>query len=114
MKSLVAPVRNLGDLNRVDLVVQMLEDEWRRHGDVDLKRLWTEQKRNLADDDDESVILLAEMIKTDLRCRYARGESPSVRQYLESYSELRTADSRVLSLIYEQFCLGEERGDAID
>jgi serine/threonine protein kinase len=27
---------------------------------------------------------------------------------------LREADSRVLSLIYEEFCLGEERGDGID
>ena len=114
MKSLLAPDRCAGGLDRVDRAVQLLEDEWRRHGDVDLKRLWTEQKRNFADDDEESVILLAEMIKTDLRCRYARGQSPSVTGYLESFSELRGSDSRVLSLIYEQFCLGEERGDAID
>ncbi len=114
MKSLLAPVRGIGGLDRVDLAVQLLEDEWRRHGEVDLKRLWTEQKRSLAVERDDSVVLLAELIKTDLRCRYARGQSPSVSGYLESFSELRGADSRVLSLIYEQFCLGEERGDAID
>jgi serine/threonine protein kinase/tetratricopeptide (TPR) repeat protein len=114
MKSLLAPARRTGGIDRVDLAVQLLEDEWRQHGEVDLKRLWTEQKRSLAVEDDDSVVLLAELIKTDLRCRYARGQSPSVTGYLESFSELRGSDSRVLSLIYEQFCLGEERGDAID
>ena len=114
MKSLLAPVRYAGGLDRVDLAVQLLEDEWRRHGEVDLRRLWTEQKRSIAVETEDSLVLLAELIKTDLRCRYARGESPSVTGYLESFSELRAADSRVLSLIYEQFCLGEERGDAID
>ena len=73
MKSLLAPVRCIGGLDRVDLAVQLLEDEWRRHGEVDLKRLWTEQKRSLAVEKDDSVVLLVELIKTDLRCRYAGG-----------------------------------------
>ena len=73
-----------------------------------------EQKRALAVDDRDSIEILTQLIKTDLRCRYARGQSPSVNEYLEKFSELGGADSRVLSLIYEEFCLGEERGDAID
>jgi serine/threonine protein kinase/transcriptional regulator with XRE-family HTH domain len=114
MKSLLAPVRGIGGIDRVDLAVQLLEDEWRRHGQVDLNRLWEEQKRLLAVENDDSVALLAELIKADLRCRYERGQSPSITEYLESFSELRGTDDRVLSLIYEQFCLGEERGDVID
>jgi serine/threonine protein kinase len=114
MKSLLAPARGTGGPDRVDLAVQRLEDEWRRHGAVDLNRLWTEQKRVQSVEDEDSVLLLSELIKTDLRCRYARGQSPSVGEYLETFSQLKGANSRVLSLIYEQFCLGEERGDRID
>ena len=29
-----------GGLDRVDLAVQLLEDEWRAHGEVALERLW--------------------------------------------------------------------------
>ena len=68
----------------------------------------------LESDADEPVVLLAELIRTDLRCRFARGQSPAVADYLGTFPELREADSRVLSLIYEEFCLGEERGDAVD
>ena len=76
MKSLLASVRADGGLDRVDQVVQLLEEEWRRRDDVQLARLWTEQKRGLAVDRDNSIVLLAELIKTDLRCRFARGQTP--------------------------------------
>ncbi len=113
MKSLLAPSRCIGETDRVDPAVELLEDAWRR-GKADLKRFWMEQKRFIAGQEDDPVTLLSELIKTDLRCRYARGESPSITEYLESFSELRGSDDRILSLIYEQFCLGEERGDKID
>ena len=35
-------------------------------------------------------------------------------EYLEQFPELRAADSRVLSLVYEEYCLNEERGTAPD
>ncbi len=114
MKSLLASVRVSGGLDRVDHAVQCLEDEWRKHGDVQLERLWTEQKRVLAVDPEDSIVLLTELVRTDLRCRYARGQSPTVAAYLERFPALGGADSRVLSLIYEEFCLAEERGGAID
>ncbi len=114
MKSLLAPARGIGGLDRVDLTVQLLEDEWRRHGEADLKRIWMDQRAHLVVEDDDPIALLSELIKTDLRCRYARGQTPSVTGYLDAFSELRGAKSRVLSVIYEQFCLGEERGDRID
>ncbi len=114
MKSLLASVRSLGGLDRVDHAVQLLEDEWRRHGDVPLERLWTEQRRLVESEAGDSVVLLAELVKTDLRCRFTRGQTPTVAGYLERFPELQGADSRVLSLIYEEFCLIEERGDAVD
>src|SRR5262249_33602411 len=114
MKSLLASVRSIGGLDRVDHAVQMLEDEWRRHGDVPLERLWTEQKRIVESEAGDSVVLLVELVKTDLRCRFARGQTPTVAGYLKRFPELQAADSRVLSLIYEEFCLAEERGDRVD
>ena len=114
MKSLLASVRFSGGLDRVDHAVQILEDEWRKHGDVQLERLWTEQKRVLAIDPEDSIVLLTELIRTDLRCRYARGQSPTVATYLERFPDLGDAETRVLSLIYEEFCLAEERGVSID
>jgi serine/threonine protein kinase len=114
MKSLLASARSIGGLDRVDHAVQLLEDEWRRHGDVPLDRLWAEQKRLMGSEPGESTVLLAELVRTDLRCRFARGQTPTVAGYLERFPELDAADSRVLSLIYEEFCLVEERGDRVD
>jgi serine/threonine protein kinase len=114
MQSLLASVRDGGGLDRVDHAVQLLEDEWRKHGDVPLERLWAEQRRSPESDADEPVILLAELIRTDLRCRFARDQTPTVADYLGRFPELNSAGSRVLSLIYEEFCLKEERGDPVD
>jgi serine/threonine protein kinase len=114
MKSLLASVRAVGGLDRVDHAVQLLEDEWRKHGDVPLGRLWTDQKRLLESQSDEPIILLAELIRTDLRCRFARGQAPAVADYLGRFPELNAADTRVLSLIYEEFCLAEERGGPVN
>ncbi len=114
MKSLLASVRSVGGLDRVDHAVQWLEDEWRKHGEVSLERVWSEQKGLFESAAEESVVVLAELIRTDLRCRYARGQSPAVADYLERFPELEQSNSRVLSLIYEEFCLAEERGEPLD
>ncbi len=114
MKSLLASIRDGEGIDRVDHAVQLLEDEWRRHGDVRLERLWKEQKPLFASEACESIVLLSELIKTDLRCRFARGQTPAVADYLARFPELDRADTRVLSLIYEEFCLVEERGDPVD
>jgi serine/threonine protein kinase len=114
MISLLASVRAGGGLDRVDHAVQSLEDEWRQHGDVPLDRFWTEQKRQLESDSGESTVMLTELVRTDLRCRFARGQTPRVADYLERFPQLESANSRVLSLIYEEFCLAEERGNGVD
>ena len=45
MKSRFASVRAAGGLDRVDRAVQLLEDEWQRHGDVQLERFWKQEQR---------------------------------------------------------------------
>ncbi len=37
-----------------------------------------------------------------------------MREYLDRFPELSAADSRVLSLVYEEFCLCEERDGCAD
>ena len=114
MISLLASVRAGGGLDRVDHAVQLLEDEWRKNGEVPLERLWAEQKRLVEPDAGGSIVMLTELVRTDLRCRFARGQTPTVAGYLAQFPELKSSDSRVLSLIYEEYCLAEERGDRVD
>ncbi len=102
------------DLDRLDRVVLLLQDEWSRHGDVELKHFWTEQQRNQSIGSVDSLGLLVEIIKADLRCRFDKGQTPTVTAYLDRFPELLGTDTRVLSLIYEEFCLSEERGHAPD
>jgi serine/threonine protein kinase len=114
MKSRIASVRAVGGLDRVNCAVQLLEDEWQQHGDVQLRRFWNEPQCRAAVDSVSAVEALAELVKVDLRCRFERGQTPAVAEYLDQFPELRAADSRVLSLVYEEYCLNEERGTALD
>jgi serine/threonine protein kinase len=57
---------------------------------------------------------LADLIKSDLRSRYARGERPGVADYLELFPQLRDEDDQVVSLAYEEYCLREEQGELPD
>ena len=41
MKSRLASVRAAGGLDRVNRAVQLLEDEWQQHGEVQLEHFWT-------------------------------------------------------------------------
>ena len=92
----------------------MLEDEWRRHGDVHLESFWAEQNRPGAVGAVDSIGVLVELVKTDLRRRFDAGQRPTVAEYLDRFPELAAADSRVLSLVYEEFCLCEERDGSAD
>ena len=114
MKSRRASVRIDGGLDSVDSAVRMLEDEWRRHGDVHLESFWADQNRMRAVGAVDSVGILAELVKTDLRRRFDAGQRPTVAEYLERFPELSAEDGRVLSLVYEEFCLCEERDGSAD
>lgn len=114
MESLLASARSLVGLDRVDRAVRKLEDEWQRRGAVPLEQFWKDCEEGNSDDDEEALVLLGALIKADLRCRFERDQSPAAADYLERFPELRAADSRVISLIYEEFCLREERGEHLD
>jgi serine/threonine protein kinase len=107
MKSLLASVRHDGGYDPVDRAVRSLEEAWRR-GEPHLERHWAEH------DPDGTTSVLAALVKADLRCRFARGRRPAVNDYLDCFPILRTENDRVLSLIYEEFCLREEQGEQPD
>lgn len=56
------------------------------------------------------VKALTATIKDELRHRFDRGERPTVAEYLDRYPQLRNEPGRVVSLVYEEFCLLEENG----
>jgi serine/threonine protein kinase len=104
MRTGLASIRDVGGLDSVDRAVQRFEAEW-RHGESNLER----HRDELGAED--SVSLLAELVKSDLRNRFLHGETPAVTEYLERFPRLRDDGDRVLSLVYEEFCLLQERGD---
>ena len=115
MKSRLASVRAAGGLDRVNRAVQLLEDEWQRHGEVQLEQLLdrgTRPKRGRLC----RVRLGSWPNWSRLTCVVGlkKGRRPAVAEYLEQFPELEAADSRVLSLVYEEYCLNEERGTAPD
>jgi serine/threonine protein kinase len=57
---------------------------------------------------------LIDDLKEELRIRYARGERPSAREYLDRFPRVREDRDLALSLIYEEFCLLEEVGECPD
>src|SRR4051795_6882371 len=107
MRSLLASVRRDGGLDRVESAVKALEDEW-RCGEPLLEQHWADH------DPDGSLSVLAALVKADLRCRFAQGERPAVRDYLDRFPILGDESVRMLSLIYEEFCLREEQGERPD
>lgn len=100
----------LGSVRGVDVAdpaVRRLEGE-RHHGRPDLAALWAEHGPNA------SVSVLSALVKADLTQRYAWGERPAAAEYLERFPRLRAESDRVLSLVYEEFCLREEQGERLD
>ena len=58
-----------------------------------------------------AIEVLAALAKADLQVRFDRGERPEAASYLDRFTALRDDRERVVSLIFEEFCLREERGE---
>jgi serine/threonine protein kinase len=117
MKPLVPPALPAlptGGLERVERDVKRLEEQWARDGDVSLERFWDQCSAGTGSDPAGACAHLGALIKADLRCRFERGETAQVTDYLGRFPVLRGDDSRIVSLIYEEFCLREERGDPLN
>lgn len=61
-----------------------------------------------------SVSTLASLVKEDLQRRFDRGERPKVAEYLDKFPILTESNDRVVSLVYEEFCLLQEHGENPD
>ena len=107
MRTGLAMSREVAGLERVDQVVRRFQEHWRQ-GPPELNE-YLEDPERVA-----SVSLLAALVKADLRCRFEHDERPAVSDYLERFPALRSANERVLSLLYEEYCLREERGERPD
>jgi serine/threonine protein kinase len=108
MRSLLASLDRVREDDRFDRLggaVRAFEEQWRRgEGEPALERHWAEH------DPRGTTSVLAALVKADLRCRFARGDRPAVQDYFERFPALRAEKDRVVSLIYEEFCLCEEYG----
>jgi serine/threonine protein kinase len=101
-------------LNRVDREVERFERLAEGRGDIALRPYWAQCRPAAEMGRLQRLVCLGALVKADLRRRFDLGESPAVHEYLGDFPELREADSRVLSLVYEEFCLREENGESID
>lgn len=86
--------------------VEELIEAW-KEGDEAVRQVWTRYQS-------ASPQVLSALVKADVRRRFARGDRPAVREYLERYPVLEAESDRVVSLVYEEFCLREENGEAPD
>jgi len=98
-------IRSATDVGAAERAVRELIERW-PHGEPDLEDLWTRHGGSLS--------VLTALAKEDLRCRFARGQRPAVASYLERFPDLQAERDRVVSLVYEEYCLREERGEPLD
>ncbi len=84
--------------------IASFEQDWRCGRTPNLEQVWIRGGRSLA--------LLSALVKVEIIARFENGESPTVREYLDRFPELQAADEQVISLLYEEYCLLEEAGQA--
>ena len=61
-----------------------------------------------------SPTVLAALVKADMQRRFKGGERPKILDYLEEFPVLGEDHDRVVSLVYDEFCLLEENGERPD
>jgi serine/threonine protein kinase len=98
-------IRPAPDLGAAERATRDLIERW-QHGEPDLEELWLRHGG--------SPSVLTALAKEDLRCRFARGQRPAAAAYLERFPDLQAERDRVVSLVYEEYCLREERGEPLD
>ena len=115
MKSQLAPVQLRSPTSRIEPVASPA-----RAAAAECGRLWAEgaipspERLWAAYSPEGSVEVLSAILKVDLHARFSRGERPGVAEYLDRFAPLRSARDRVVSLVYEEYCLREESGEHLD
>ncbi len=99
--------RGDGGLDPLTIALRHFVDEW-RSGEPNLALHLAALPSDLA------KMALPYMIKADIQSRFARGEPVSVVDYLKRFPSLLDEHERVISLVYEEYCLREEGGDTPD
>jgi serine/threonine protein kinase len=99
--------RRRGKADPLDRAVQLYEASI-RSGGPRLAQYWT------SPESDKTPSVLAALVKIDLRRRFEAGERPRALEYLRAFPVLAEVDDRVISLVYEEFCLLEEHGERPD
>ncbi len=77
-------------------------------GEPSLERFWAGLGT------DRPLTLLSNLVKVDLDARFGRGERPRCAEYLRRFPVLTSSGDRVISIVYEEFCLLEEGGESPD
>ncbi|MGC8638462.1 MAG: serine/threonine protein kinase [Isosphaeraceae bacterium] len=113
-KTLLAETPPFQGQAAVDRHVALLLEQWQRDGEVNLLEFWRDCQADRPATPEDELELLSALIKTDLRCRIERGMSVEIEDYLDPFPELRRGNNRVISLIYEEYCLREECGESPD
>ncbi len=104
MRELSRSVRTIDRFGDSIGIISNFEQDWRCGRIPDLEQAWVQGGRSLS--------LLSILVKIEIIARFERGERPTVREYLDRFPELRQTDEKVISLVYEEFCLLEEGGQA--
>ncbi|MHC5542007.1 hypothetical protein ACYOEI_27620, partial [Singulisphaera rosea] len=102
--SVASDIRHAADLGPGREAALAFQDAW-RFGEPSLAEHWA------AAGPSAPISWLVGLIKVDLRCRHRRGDGVTVQDYIVRFPELRAENDRVLSLIYEEFCILEESGE---
>ena len=71
-------------------------------GTPSLERTWAGLRRS------RPLWLLTALIKIELSARFRRGERPRAAEFLDRFPELVESSDRVISIVYEEFCLLED------
>lgn len=101
-------IRDADGLDRIEDAVRRFLDQW-QSGEPDLESYWA-----ALEGQGGTVSELAALVKADLQYRFDRGERPAAADYFERFSALQADGEKVLSLVYEEFCQREERGEQPD
>lgn len=83
-------------------IVRKFEHLCGRGLEPDVREFW------LKEASPTDLLTLSDLIKVDLRNRFDRGAEPEAGDYFSQFPELIANRDRVVSLIYEEYCLREE------
>lgn len=99
--------RDDGGLDPLAIALRRFVDAWRT-GEPDITRHLAALPSDMA------RTALPSFVKADIQARFASGQPVSAADYLKRFPSLLEEHERVISLVYEEYCLREEGGEKPD